>query len=83
VFYAIFLVEMLLKIIGLGCCSYLKETGNILDMCIVFLSTIDLFFFIFSDQSESNGIGVQVARIFRIFRLIRIFKLSNQWSSMR
>ena len=76
----IFLVEMLLKIIGLGCTSYLKDTANILDMIIVILSTIDITFFIIMSHNghkSGSGIGVQVSRIFRIFRLIRVFKLSN------
>ena len=42
IFYVIFLLEMIIKLIGLGAFSYFRERANVFDMIIVVLSTMDV-----------------------------------------
>jgi hypothetical protein len=41
-FYAVFLFEMILKLIGLGIKNYMKDFYNKFDFMIVLISTIDV-----------------------------------------
>jgi hypothetical protein len=45
-FYAVFLAEMIIKLLGFGYTSYFKVTENKFDAVIVFLSTSDVVLFI-------------------------------------
>jgi len=42
VFFGVFLIEMIIKHIGLGYKSYFKETSNVFDFVIVVVSTADI-----------------------------------------
>jgi hypothetical protein len=52
VFFVIFFAEMILKLIGMGWKSYMRDRTNIFDMVIVLMSTVDvaLFFISFGQQ---------------------------------
>ena len=83
VFTAIFTLEMLLKLFGLGLKQYVKDSFNIFDSIVVILSLIDLM--VDPEQvpgntkvKDSSGVSV-----FRAFRLLRIFKILKSWSSLR
>lgn len=80
VFYFIFLLEMMLKLIAMGCVGYLSRAFNIFDGTIVILSTIELVvtFSLESDNYESGAFTV-----FRSFRLLRIFKIARSWTSFQ
>jgi hypothetical protein len=41
-FYTIFLVEMIIKLLGLGFKEYIKDNYNKFDSIIVIMSTIDV-----------------------------------------
>ena len=45
VFFAIFLLEMIVKMIGLGFKLYIKENFNIFDCIIVLISTVDILIY--------------------------------------
>lgn len=64
IFCAIFLIEMILKLIGLTPAGYFRDGFNMFDCVIVVLSTLELF------MGSSSGLSV-----LRTFRLIRVFKL--------
>ena len=55
VFYAVFLTEMILKLLGLGFKLYLGLSENIFDMLIVILSTADLVIFFYTKVEEAKG----------------------------
>jgi hypothetical protein len=77
-FYAIFLSEMLIKWLGLGIRSYVKDLWNVFDMLIVFSATYDVAIEL-SGDGESSGLSV-----LRTFRLIRLFKLAfKSWPALR
>ena len=67
-FTIIFWVEMVLKLIGLGVKTYLKDAMNYLDGTVVILSMVELVFL-----SGSGGAltAFRAVRIFRTFRVIR------------
>jgi len=42
VFYFIFCIEMVMKLIGMGWKAYMRDRSNIFDFTIVILSTLDV-----------------------------------------
>ena len=42
VFYFVFVIELIFKLIGLGFASYFRDQSNIFDFIIVVLSTVDV-----------------------------------------
>ena len=72
----LFLIEMILKLIGLGVLvrrvGYFSSAWNVLDFIITVVSMGAL---IVSWANESDGIGLAVARSFRLLRPIRFFSV--------
>ena len=86
----IFIIEMFIKLLGMGFGSYFKDSANILDFVIVMLSLGDigmfLYFNVMSSAEESDTTKTlakvrDASTVFRIFRLARILKLAKSWSS--
>lgn len=73
VFFTVFAIEMVLKIIGLGFRIYAHDNFNLFDALIVGVSLIDILLSYLKVQS----IGAVSA--LRTFRLLRIFKLAQSW----
>jgi hypothetical protein len=71
----IFLLEMILKLIGLGFRGYVAERFNIFDGGLVIIGMIEILVL-----SGSKASGVIVLRTFRLFR---IFKLAKSWKGLR
>merc|ERR1739838_1248582 len=75
-FLALFMVEMVVKMYGLGFRLYFQSSFNIFD-CIVIIGSI--FEVIWSNfRGQSFGISV-----LRALRLLRIFKVTKYWASLR
>ena len=71
-----FIIEMILKLIGLGPRLYVADTFNILDASIVLLSIFDfILFHTVIGQDENN----QLISSVRAFRLLRVFRLARIW----
>ncbi|XP_064621653.1 sodium channel protein type 4 subunit alpha B-like isoform X2 [Lineus longissimus] len=71
VFTGIFATEAVLKIIALNPINYFKDSWNIFDSIIVFLSFLEL------------GLeGVSGLSVLRTFRLLRVFKLAKSWPTL-
>ncbi len=81
VFFVIFFLEMVIKIIGLGPHLFIKDTYNIFDALIVTLSIIDvsLSYSLLSDEAKT---GKGAISAFRAFRLLRVFKLAKSWKQL-
>ncbi len=73
VFIAIFSIEMVFKLIGLGILGYANDPFNIFDGLIVCFSYIELLF-----NFESSGLFV-----LRTFRLLRFIKLFSKFPILR
>lgn len=72
IFTAIFILEALFKIIGMGFKLYFRDKMNIFDFIIVVFSIAEL--------SQEKGGGISALRAFRLFR---VFKLAKNWVSLR
>jgi hypothetical protein len=81
IFYGIFVVEMALKLIGLGVREYCRERFNIFDFGVVLISTVEVGIFYSGAASDSSSAGTMSA--FRGFRLLRVLKLLRSWTSLR
>ena len=77
-FYAVFVLEMIIKMIGLGIKLYFKDHFNKFDFFIILISTIDLALSLaFSNKSSSS------LSVFRGFRIMRILKLVKSWEKLQ
>jgi len=53
-FTIFFLIEMCIKMLGLGFESYFRDSGNVFDVIIVILSTVDIGFWTFEILYEQT-----------------------------
>jgi hypothetical protein len=74
----IFLVEMILKLIGIGWTEYSKDAFNLFDMVIVDVSIFEWIYAAFS-SGDGGGGGFGVLRVFRV---LRVFKLAKSWKEL-
>ncbi|CAB4001908.1 voltage-dependent N-type calcium channel subunit alpha-1B-like isoform X1, partial [Paramuricea clavata] len=71
-FLSIFVMEMLLKIYGLGPSTYFRSTFNTFDFVVIIFGLFELII--------QKPLGISVLRC---LRLLRIFKMTSYWSSLR
>ena len=71
-FTVCFVVEMILKLFGLGFKSYVRDNFNLFDTAVIIIGLL-----------EYTGLDTKGALVFRSFRLLRIFKIARQWSSLK
>jgi voltage-dependent calcium channel T type alpha-1I len=69
---SLFVLEMLIKVIGLGIKEYVRDGFNIFDSIVIFLGLL-----------EYMGIGNKAVTVLRTFRLLRIFKIVRSWDGLR
>src|SRR3569833_2078940 len=75
-FTYIFIIEMGLKIIGLGLIKYLKDKMNYLDGTIVLLSVVEILL-------ASGGGAISAFRSIRIFRTFRVLRVTRLLRAMK
>ena len=68
-FTVVFVLEAILKIVGLGPCEYFVQPSNVFDFCITFLSLLSLF-----ELGLSNFTALRTLRIFRVLRVARVLR---------
>jgi len=73
-FAIIFIVEMILKMIGMGFKFYFLDPYNVFDCIIVASSIVDI---VLTYSMVSGNTGIMSA--IRAFRVIRVFKLAKSW----
>uniref|UniRef100_A0A7S3DJI7 Calcium-channel protein CCH1 n=1 Tax=Palpitomonas bilix TaxID=652834 RepID=A0A7S3DJI7_9EUKA len=74
---AMFFIEMVLKLVGLGLRGYVKSGFNVFDGVIVIVSIIELGIY------QLLGGGGGFLSVLRAFRLFRVFKLASSWKELR
>lgn len=74
----IFIIEMLIKLFGLGIRGYFQDLFNAFDCVVVLSSIIDLFVSNLLNTQTSGAITA-----LRAFRLLRIFKLAKSWKRLQ
>ncbi|KAE8959946.1 hypothetical protein PF011_g30265, partial [Phytophthora fragariae] len=86
VFLCVFVVELLLKLAGLGMRQFLCDRFNIFDAVVVVSDLIEVAAlqpsFLASDH-DLNSSGARAISILRAFRLFRVFRLARRWKSLR
>lgn len=80
VFTIIFVVEMGLKLFGLGVVAYLRDPMNYLDGAVVILSVVELT--VLKDGANALS-AFRTVRIFRTFRVLRVARLLRALQSMQ
>lgn len=81
-FTIVFLIEAILRIIALGFTRYIKDRWNQLDIIIVILSIIGIFF----DKLKSRGglpVNPTIIRVMRVLRIARVLKLLKMAKGIR
>ena len=76
----VFIVEMAIKLLGLGCYGYWQDGWNMLDGTIVSLSIFEMIFTAIS--SSSGGVKLSFLRILRILRVLRVLRLMRSWRGL-
>ena len=78
IFYSIFCIEMILKLLGLGIRQYFYFKWNQFDFLIVVTATIQLIIEAVSSNNPTSATASSfdpsLFRIFRIFRILRLIK---------
>ena len=74
-----FIVEMLLKLVGLGCWAYWSDKWNALDGTIVLLSIFEL---VLTALSQGTGVKLSFLRMLRMLRILRLLKLMRSWRGL-
>jgi voltage-gated cation channel len=72
-----FVMEMAIKLTGLGFKEYAKDSFNLFDAVVVILSLVEVVM----EISEIDGGSVFSA--LRAVRLLRVFKLARSWKTFR
>ena len=75
----IFMVEMALKLLGLGCAGYWRDSWNRLDGTIVIISGFDLGMTI---AFAGGGPNISFLRILRMLRVLRMLRLMKSWKGL-
>ncbi|KAL4482140.1 hypothetical protein ABPG72_014953 [Tetrahymena utriculariae] len=81
-FTYIFVIDMGLKLIGLGFALYCADRMNIFDGLIVILSIFDMFFLSGSSGGSSFS-AFRSLRILRVFRVLRVTRLLRSLKFMK
>ena len=79
-FSAVFIIEMIIKLLGYGIIGYVRDKANIFDWIIVVISIAD------TTISATLSYDVQASgaiSAFRIFRLFRVIKLAKGWKKFQ
>ena len=79
VFFLTFLLEMIVKMLGLGFKIYFKDSANFFDFIVIVLSIADIVTLYMTSSLDASG--VKAIQVLRVFRLLRVFKLAKIWPS--
>lgn len=75
----IFIVEMVIKVAGMGVKDYTSDSFNLFDGTIVFISIVEMIM----EKVFDGGLGGGAFSSLRAVRLLRVFKLARSWTSFR
>ena len=76
----VFILEMVLKMLGMGPETYFEDSWNFFDFCIVLASIVEFLMVMIDPENDAGGGSFSILRSLRLFRL---FKLFRQWAAMR
>lgn len=76
-----FTLELVFKIIGLGCNNYTKDVWNKFDAVVVTISLIDWTITRTVPEDKIGSLG-EAMNAFRAMRLLRVLKLARLWGAL-
>ncbi len=76
-FTCYFVLEMLLKLMGLGPRGYASDNFNLFDALVTLLGVLDMALTLAPNVTSPGALTV-----FRAFRLLRVFRLARSWRSL-
>jgi hypothetical protein len=80
IFRYFFIAEMILKVVGLGLKSYIRDNYNLFDAVLVLLSILEETFTYVEATKKMDG-GAFGA--LRALRLLRVFRLARSWKNLQ
>ena len=75
----IFIWEMALKMVALGCAGYWGDGWNRLDGTIVILSIVEM---VMTKLFQGGGVKLSFLRILRMLRVARVLRLMKSWKGL-
>lgn len=75
----VFMIEMLIKLIGMGFKGYFQEGMNVFHSLIVISSVVDIII----SYTSSQNLGGSAVTAIRAIRLLRVLKLAKTWKKLR
>ena len=75
----IFIVEMAIKLFGLGCARYWSDRWNCLDGTIVSLSILEM---VMTALFAGSGVKLAFLRMLRMLRVLRVLRLMRSWKGL-
>ena len=79
----VFIIEMLLKLLGLGCINYWSDGWNVLDGSLVMLSVVEMLAEAFADGRAAGGLSLSSElRMLRMLRIVRALRVLRSWKAM-
>lgn len=84
IFTGVFLLEAVLKLIGLGPKAYFNQKWNCFDFFVVVISLLDIFLtFLGSGSMSIIRVGPQLIRVLRIFRVSKLIRIMKSLETIR
>ena len=78
----IFMLEMLLKLCGLGWSAYWSDGWNVLDGSIVSISVVEIIVSAYLPSDSGNTVVVSFVRTLRLVRVLRMLRLMRAWAGL-
>lgn len=75
--YGFFVIEMIVKMLGLGIKEYILDKFNLFDFILILLSTTDIIILYSIDHIDID-IQIKVFLSLRAIRVLRIIKIAKQ-----
>ena len=74
-----FIVEMAIKVFGLGCAGYWSDGWNVLDGSIVTMSIVEM---VLTALASGTGVKLSFLRMLRMLRVLRMLRLMRKWRGL-
>ena len=75
----VFIVEMGLKLVAVGCAAYWADGWNVLDGSIVTMSILEM---VLTAIFTGGGLNLSFLRILRMLRVLRMLRLMKSWKGL-
>ena len=75
----LFMIEMALKLTGMGCTGYWSDGWNQLDGTIVSLSVVEI---VLTILFAGSGVKLSFLRMLRMLRVLRVLRLMKSWKGL-